>query len=390
MSDLTSQQYAELANDAYRNARPGTEVQFGGVTFTVREHVNNNDRGESGYAGTIYQRNDTGEMVVAHRGTEFELSRNGVQDLVLADGGMVANRRTNGQGDEAVALTRRAIELAGGDASRVSVTGHSLGGALAQISASETGVRGETFNAYGAVGLERRGIREGGDTVINHVMAGDAVSSASRHFGEVRVYATQPEIDRMSHPLLGGYSNNPWPIVGSMDDKPLIVAGRSFGSHSMHNFLDVDGDGNRDRSALTDPRAAQLARDNSVMIGTYRGDIQEAHAIARTGGDIHRYIRDPAEIIRDLRSDAGDINPNPTEPRTRMASAEGNGTSQLLDRMLSGDREAVRAAADLPAGRELQQNVVALADREQQQAAERLAQQQAVVEPARSAGARSV
>lgn len=389
MSDLTSQQYAELANDAYRNARPGTEVQFGGVTFTVREHVNNNGRGESGYAGTIYQRNDTGEMVVAHRGTEFELSRNGVQDLVLADGGMVFNRRTNGQGDEAVALTRRAIELAGGDASRVTVTGHSLGGTLAQISAAETGVHGETFNAYGAVGLERRGIREGGNTVVNHVMAGDAVSSASRHFGEVRVYATQPEVDRMSDRLLGGYSNSPWPVVGSMNDKPLIVAGRSFGSHSMHNFLDVDGNGNPDRSALTDPRAAELARDNARMIDTYRGDIREIHGIARTGGDVSRYLRDPVEIYRDLRGDAGEI--NPTEPRTRTAALDGNGASNLVDRMLAGDRDAVRAAADMPAGRELQQNVVALADREQQQAAERLAQQQAAVEPEpRSAGARAI
>jgi hypothetical protein len=269
----------------------------------------------------------------------------------------------------------------------VTVTGHSLGGTLAQISAAETGVRGETFNAYGAVGLERRGIREGGDTVVNHVMSADAVSSASRHFGEVRTYATRQEIDRMQDPVLGGYSNNPWPIVGSLDDKPLIVAGRSFGSHMMHNFLSVDGNGNPDRSVLGDPRATELARDNATMIGTYRGDIQEAHSIARTGGDISRYVRDPVEIYRDI---FGAVEPNNSGPATRTAALDGNSTSQLLDRMLSGDRDALQTAANLPAGRELNQNVVALADREQQQTAERLAEQQRTTESPRSVGVRSV
>ncbi len=377
MSRPTSQQYAELANDAYQNRAPGTQVTVGGVTYEVREHVNNSGRGQSGYAGTIYQRTDTGEMVVAHRGTEFQANRNGLQDLLLTDASMVANRRTNGQGDEAVALTRRAIELAGGDTSKVTVTGHSLGGTLAQISAAETGVRGETFNAYGAVGLERRGIREGGNTVVNHVMATDSVSSANRHFGEVRTYATNEEIDRLSSRAFGGYSNNPLPIIGSMDDKPLVVAGRSFGSHMMHNFLDVDGNGNRDRSVLGNPRATELARENATMIGTYRGDINEIHNGARTAGDLARYLRDFREIGRDIFGAAEPANDGPVR---RSAALEGNGTSNLLDRMLNDDRGALQQAANLPAGRELNQNVVALADREQQ-TAQRLAEQPRVTEP---------
>ncbi|MCD0256637.1 hypothetical protein JWH11_00120, partial [Xanthomonas melonis] len=44
----------------------------------------------SGYQGVIYQRVDTNEIVVAHRGTETE--RELKQDGVYTDGGMVASR----------------------------------------------------------------------------------------------------------------------------------------------------------------------------------------------------------------------------------------------------------------------------------------------------------
>ncbi|KLB48520.1 lipase, partial [Xanthomonas euvesicatoria] len=54
----------------------------------------------------------------------------------------------------------------------VTVAGHSLGGNLAQVTAHHFGLKGQTFDAYGAVSLDRR-IPEGGSDVINHVMAGD-------------------------------------------------------------------------------------------------------------------------------------------------------------------------------------------------------------------------
>jgi hypothetical protein len=220
-------------------------------------------------------------------------------------------------------------------------------------------------------------------------MSSDPVSAASRHFGQVRTYATTEEIDRMQHPVLGRYSNNPVPIIGSLDDRPLVVAGRSFGAHMMHNFRSVDGDGNPDRSVLGDPRAVERARENATMIDTYRGDIREIHGIVRTGGDINRYLNDPREIYRDLFG-ANQPTNNGATP-TRFAAAEGNNTANLLDRMLEGDRTALHAAANQPAGRELNQTVVALVDREQQQLAQRAAEQQRAPEPeVRSPAVRAV
>ncbi|WP_428995201.1 lipase family protein, partial [Lysobacter enzymogenes] len=108
-----------------------------------------------------------------------------IDDVLRADGGMVATR-TNQQAKDALALTERAMNLARAQGTEVTVTGHSLGGCLAQIAAAKYGLHGETFNAYGAASLDQR-IPEGGRDVVNHVMAADFVSSASHHYGEVKV-----------------------------------------------------------------------------------------------------------------------------------------------------------------------------------------------------------
>lgn len=82
----SSRQHAGLAADAYvgrisGNSRPRGEnpIIVDGVQFTVLEHY---DNPKTGYQGTIYQRSDTGEIAVAHRGTEFdrEPTQDGVAD----------------------------------------------------------------------------------------------------------------------------------------------------------------------------------------------------------------------------------------------------------------------------------------------------------------------
>ncbi len=93
---LTSQQYANLADHCYGRNLDGTNVNLKsligekvtieGVKYQVLEHVDK----PSGYQGTIYQRVDTREIVVAHRGTEF--GREAIKDGLLADGGMVFGR----------------------------------------------------------------------------------------------------------------------------------------------------------------------------------------------------------------------------------------------------------------------------------------------------------
>ena len=277
----TSRHYAGLADASYEDHPPRKEpYAIGGVEYKALEHYSNP---RTGYQGTIYQRMDTGDIVVAHRGTEGNKLWEGiVKDGVFVDGAMVL-KEVNPQLQDALALTQRAIQHAergsryyGKHSLEVIQVGHSLGGTLAQICAYRFDQRGETFNAYGAAGLGY-GILEGGDRVTNHVMAADTVSAASPHFGRVRVYATAQEIAALQ---LMGYASD----RGAMDVRaPVPAALMTLGSHSMHKFLDVDGKGHPDRSVLADPVAQQLAQLYDPMIEKFRSDLasrREAFTVA--------------------------------------------------------------------------------------------------------------
>lgn len=106
---LTSQEYAALAYDAYQKPdRVGPTspiVDIGGIPCRRLDYVDK----PSGYQGVIYERADTGEMVVVHRGSEFD--RQPILDGALADGGMVATRH-NAQVADAIEYTQRALNYA--------------------------------------------------------------------------------------------------------------------------------------------------------------------------------------------------------------------------------------------------------------------------------------
>lgn len=290
---ITSQDYAGLANDAYQDRpvgvrRPGEDekVRIEGIDYRVIEHVDNR---RNGYQGTVYRRIDNGEIVVAHRGTE-QIWKDGV----VTDGAMVLSR-VNPQVDDAIELTRRALAIAneegrqsGKSTPEVTVTGHSLGGTLAQVTAHHFDLRGETFNAYGATSLDRR-IPEGGNRVLNHVMAADTVSAASPHYGRVQIYATEREVATLR---ASGYQNNRLLDVVTPDN-PLLAAGASLGSHSMHHFLPVEGNGRPDRSVLDDSRTRALADENRQTIEGYRDDVEGL----RRGVTV--VSRGPLGIVRD-------------------------------------------------------------------------------------------
>ena len=383
---MSSQDYADLAMDSYarravtrRDEKPET---IGGHKYRILEH---HDNPRTGYQGTIYQRVDTHEIVVAHRGTEFD--REALKDGLLADGGMVLNR-SNLQASDAITLTRKALQLAqekatgeGGIAPPVTVTGHSLGGTLAQVTAHHFDLRGETFNAYGATSLGLR-IPAGGHSVTNHVMAGDLVSAASAHYGQVKVHATAREIQTLD---VHGYDNKThWsdplrgrgPIQLATGFTPPTTTAAAIAmadSHKMHHFASVDANGRPDRSVLEDPATVQRAQDNVTRIGEYRRDVQGMRGVITAVGrgpvgnvldavDVLRGPLPPGEPARREReADAPAAQPltSVTQPQ-----AAGPAISPVSQALLSDSQREVRQLAathHLPWDRGLDNTVCSLA-----------------------------
>ena len=270
---ISTDQYAELSFHAYDDIPVGYWPNgngpkippIKGIEYKILEHVSNP---RTGYQGTIYQRKDTGEIVVAHRGTESP--KKDLQDAIT-DADMVRHHH-NQQVDDAIRLTQHALNMAkdweqrSGVFSPVTVTGHSLGGTLAEITAHKFKLHGETFNPYGAAGLDLH-IPEGGTAVINHVLAGDAVSAASPHYGQVRIYATENDVATMQQAGYRTRSNQSLYTAGWQTALPLTQA-----DHGIANFLTHDEQG-RPHASVLNAQNLQRAHDHAEMIAHYRHDV---------------------------------------------------------------------------------------------------------------------
>jgi hypothetical protein len=311
---LDSRQYAQLSEDSYNDRAPNMEkaVKIGGVDYRVILASST----DSGYQGTVYQRLDTKEIIVAHRGTESSLNWSGgqlLQDAIKTDGGMVVNG-SNRQAADAIALTQRAIDFAKkegertGNTPEITVTGHSLGGTLAQITAHKFDLKGETFNAYGAAGL-KMGIPAGGTDVVNHVRATDVVSAASPHYGSVRVYANNQDIDALKE---AGYSNNrsKWDIRNPLE-AAWDRAGPAHGIGTFNGDASIMTPANRNNAAMYDP-----------MIDKFRGDIGGMRSGISQGAD---KIRDAGEWLDKTFSQ----NDPQANPRTAPLFGEGTGLTSM-------------------------------------------------------------
>jgi len=273
--NINSEEAAALAKDTYQKDadRPVNShhpVVIGGHSYTIIAAISNAD---TGYRARAYQRTDTGAVTIAECGTMSPLQdsgRDAVTDFLMV------RDQTNRQWPEAQRFAEKAIAAAKATEPRfghpidITVTGHSLGGTLAELTAAKFHLRGTTFNAYGAVDLGY-GVPEGGTQVTNYVMAGDVVSAGSRHYGQVVPLASDDDVRGLR---AGRYLDA---APGTPPPNPYLTM--SLADHSVTLFSPEPGSG---KLSVLDP--AVLARyeknyaDNKTAFDHYRHDVYEERA----------------------------------------------------------------------------------------------------------------
>jgi triacylglycerol lipase len=264
MSQLSKQQYADLAKDSYENrvvTPPNKTLLIGGNHYRVLA-VHKNPTTD--YQGVVYQDVRTNEIVVAHRGTSSLMDVNVDLKMVI--------HKANIQAEDAAKLTMMALKEADKfhnkhpeqSQPRITQVGHSLGGTLAQIQSYRFKQEGVTFNAYGAASLN--GIPKGGDKVINYSLASDAVSAASPHYGKMVILAKEKELIMLK---LNGYSNHG--SIPYLKETVSPAVGSLWWSHGIANFTGI----NSILSERNYQPALELAERNKKLINDYRDDVND-------------------------------------------------------------------------------------------------------------------
>lgn len=175
--------YAALSDAVYSG--PGGPSPAGWTKVLESPVVPGNQGSASGYFGAAYLNDATGEIVVANRGSR--LSTEGVwQDWVGSD------TKIAGQGligiPESFQDARAFADAVRSEhpGKSISYTGHSLGGACAQIQAATTGASATTFGAPGvAFAVSPEQASAASDNITNYVLPGDPVTKAGTHVGQV-------------------------------------------------------------------------------------------------------------------------------------------------------------------------------------------------------------
>ncbi|MCW0373602.1 hypothetical protein [Xanthomonas sacchari] len=348
-----AQAQADAANDSYKNRSQSeidsdTYVSLNGKKYQIFGYANDPI---TGFHATAYRNRETKEVIIAYRGTDPALfsgttpaeqrdhALTTLQDIAV-DAKMVRDS-VNPQKAAADAFTAQMLDKAakyGIPKDHVTVAGHSLGGALAEIEAAKYGLHGATFNGYGAAELIDAPPHPGCQ-LTNYRMAGDVVSAASPHIGEVVSLASEEDI----HSLRAGrYLDAPPGAAAN-----VLIAMR-LGDHGGQQHFGSLGPDNVSQNPdnMLDPtrfaEAMQRSAEHEAAIAQFRSDVThhrgELSLALRQmqAGDGQRLL--PPEIQRQVNEYLTLHADQPIRDRI-----EGNGVVRGVQHGLQSSADAVRA-----------------------------------------------
>lgn len=138
----------------------------------------------SGFDGMAFGLDSNGDGIYEDIVVSYAGSQELIQDWVVNDGAIALSKIPNQQTD-AIAFYAMVAGEYSNENTNISITGHSLGGALAQLVQSYFGSYTVTFNAPG-MALQAEGSTK--NNVINYVNLNDFVGCFQSHVGETRYY----------------------------------------------------------------------------------------------------------------------------------------------------------------------------------------------------------
>lgn len=226
----TALDHLALADAVYQG--PQGSAPAGWTKVLQSEVIPGTQGTSSGYFGAAYKSDMTNEIVVASRGSRPDLE--GVKKDWLGSDVKIASQGALGIPevfDHATAFAKNV--RAEHPNAPISYTGHSLGGACAQIQAAKVGGDAVTFGAPGvAFAASKEEAAAAAPGVTNYVLPGDPVTKSGTHIGQVASLSTS----------MGGVAKNVAALgaafaIGGPLGALAAVIGMFASNHPLGNYM---------------------------------------------------------------------------------------------------------------------------------------------------------